>query len=336
MIYETWRPSAVGWADQRGAVNHAPLQLQKRRRSAWERCSSTGRDHGEAADRKPFKCSWGSSLWICPKLTSIPECPPRCPRISPRKFGVVPVRVEGFALPGHEGSHELHGYVAIERPNRLPETRDSHDFHCQQHRRAIMNLYGNEAWPGPSRRCASREMWSSRRVTAVPSLEIGDEDTISAPGAPGELHYHERAATERVSDIHIEPRRRTKRSHENRRHAHKFLTVPKDLQSSVISYFASDHGRDEYHLSTRICRWTAAPTCGSRARMIRSANLHLPLIYGEKVVIRLNKSTDLLNKAGIGLSGPDLDKYAVDLQPQRRDPDRETHGEAVNPPPCTP
>lgn len=37
----------------------------------------------------------------------------------------------------------------------------------------------------------------------------------------------------------------------------------------------------------------------------------LPLIYGEKVVIRLlNKSTDLLNKAGIGLSGPDLDKYA--------------------------
>ena len=115
--------------------------------------------------------------------------------------------------------------------------------------------------------------------------------------------------TERVSDIHIEPRE-TDVAVRMRIDGmlHKILTVPKDLQSSVISRIKIMGGMN---IAER-----RIPLDGRANVRIKSQDIDLristlPLIYGEKVVIRLlNKSTDLLNKAGIGLSGPDLDKYA--------------------------
>lgn len=109
--------------------------------------------------------------------------------------------------------------------------------------------------------------------------------------------------TERVSDIHIEPRE-TDVAVRMRIDGmlHKILTVPKDLQSSVISRIKIMGGMN---IAER-----RIPLDGRANVRIKSQDIDLristlPLIYGEKVVIRLlNKSTDLLNKAGIGLSGP--------------------------------
>ena len=224
-----------------------------------------------------------------------------------RKYGVVPVKVENDKL--YLAMKDPMNFMAIEevktasRKRVIPMIATSNSID-----RAIMNLYGNEGVAKAIEEIRQSGATEQAQTQTVSSVEIGDEDTISAPTVRLVNSIIERAVTERVSDIHIEPqegelvvRMRIDGM------LHRILTVPKDLQSSVISRIKIMGGMN---IAER-----RIPLDGRANVRIKSQDVDLristlPTIYGEKVVIRLlNKSTDLLNKSGIGLGGPDLEKY---------------------------
>lgn len=175
--------------------------------------------------------------------------------------------------------------------------------------RAIMQLYGNE---GAARaiedmrneRISSGEVQDSSNTNVIG----GEEDVQSAPTIRLVNSIIERAAAERASDIHLEPREgdmqvrmRVDGLMRN------VLTVPRDLQGSVISRLKIMGGMNiaEHRI----------PQDG-RANVIlkkRDIDLRLstlPTIYGESVVVRLlDKSAALLSPDGIGLHGSNLQKY---------------------------
>lgn len=102
--------------------------------------------------------------------------------------------------------------------------------------RAIMTLYGNE---GAARAIEEmrREVKASEDTATFTSSTLGDDtDAQSAPTVRLVNSIIERAATERASDIHLEPR-------ESDMHVRMridgimrtILTVPKELQQSVIA-----------------------------------------------------------------------------------------------------
>ena len=136
---------------------------------------------------------------------------------------------------------------------------------------------------------------------------IGD-DTNNAPTIRLVNSIIERAAIERASDIHLEPREgdlqvRMRIDGLMR----NVLTVPRDLQGSVISRLKIMSGMNiaEHRV----------PQDGRANVRLKSHDLDLrvstlPTIYGESVVIRLlDKSNALLNPEGLGLRGDDLRRY---------------------------
>lgn len=174
--------------------------------------------------------------------------------------------------------------------------------------RAIMTLYGNE---GAAR--AIEEMKREGGFEPAPNIALCPtnlDDSQSAPTIRLVNSIMERAVTERASDIHIEP-------HEGELRVRvrvdgvlrNILTVPKELQASVISRLKIMGSLD---ISER-----RIPQDG-RAN-IKAANTDvdlristLPTIYGEKIVIRLlDKNARLLDKHAIGLAGDDLNKYML-------------------------
>lgn len=173
--------------------------------------------------------------------------------------------------------------------------------------RAIMQLYGNE---GAAR--AIEDMRNERGISAedaqASNANIIGEDTNNAPTIRLVNSIIERAAVERASDIHLEPREgdlqvRMRIDGLMR----NVLTVPRELQDSVISRLKIMGGMNiaEHRV----------PQDGRANVRLKSNDLDLrvstlPTIYGESAVIRLlDKSAALLNPAGLGLAGSDLDRY---------------------------
>lgn len=177
--------------------------------------------------------------------------------------------------------------------------------------RAIQVLYGNE---GAAR--AIEEMKREAKTGGdislpdaafVPNM-LGEDGGNSAPTIRLVNSIIDRAITERASDIHLEPR-------EDMLHVRmridgimrEILTVPKDLQASVISRWKIMASMD---IAER-----RLPQDGRFNVRLREKNIDLristlPTIYGEKIVARLlDKSAGKLSKDAIGLTGADLEKY---------------------------
>ena len=230
-----------------------------------------------------------------------------------RKYGVVPVKVDRDRL--YLAMKDPMNFMAIEeaksasRKKVIPMISTSNGID-----RAIMNLYGNE---GVAR--AIEEMKQEVGTTAeqtpdnIAGSDIGDEDAVSAPTVRLVNSIIERAATERVSDIHIEPREDDVLVRMRIDGLlHSILTIPKNLQNSVTSRFKIMGG---INIAER-----RIPQDGRANVRIKSQDIDLrlstlPTIYGEKIVVRLlNKSGDILTKAGIGLAGRDLEKYTKLIQ----------------------
>jgi type IV pilus assembly protein PilB len=175
-------------------------------------------------------------------------------------------------------------------------------------RRAIMTLYGNE---GAARAIEEmkREAKSSEDVSTYSAANLDEEgDSQSAPTIRLVNSIIERAATERASDIHLEPREED--VHVRMRIdgvLRTILTVPKELQQSVIARF-----KIIGNMNTSERR---IPQDGRAAVRIKKQDIDLrintlPTIHGEKVVIRLlDKDEGLLAPSGIGLVGEDFEKY---------------------------
>ena len=176
---------------------------------------------------------------------------------------------------------------------------------------AIQVLYGNEgaakAIEEMQRENRGKEEEAVQDLAFV-SNQIGDDSVNSAPTIRLVNSIIERAVNERASDIHIEPR-------ENEMQVrmridgvlHNILTIPKDLQSSVISRIKVMSGLD---ISER-----RVPQDGRFNVKVKGKDFDLristlPTVYGEKTVARLlDKTGGNVSKETVGMSGKDLEKY---------------------------
>ena len=175
---------------------------------------------------------------------------------------------------------------------------------------AIQTLYGNE---GAARAIEEmkREAAASGETYTQDAAFISnqiDDSVNSAPTIRLVNSIIERAIVERASDIHIEPR---EKDLEVRMRIdgimRQILTVPKDLQNSVISRIKIMSGMD---IAERRLPQDGRFNVRVRDKDIDLRVSTLPTVFGEKIVARLlDKSGGRITKAAVGLSGPDLDKF---------------------------
>jgi len=136
----------------------------------------------------------------------------------------------------------------------------------------------------------------------------GEEDAASAPTVRLANSLIERAALEHASDIHIEPREGDVRVRIRVDGVmHSIMSVPKDLQASLLSRLKIMGGMD---ITERRIPQDGRAAVRVKERDVDLRMSTLPTIYGEKLVIRLlDKDSQLLTKEKIGLQGEDLNKY---------------------------
>ncbi len=172
---------------------------------------------------------------------------------------------------------------------------------------AISALYGSE---GTARVIEEmkREAGSSSDIVPAQMVQDTTDPEESAPTIRFVNSLIERAFTERASDIHLEPQEgemvvRMRIDGLLR----KILTVPADLQNTVISRLKIMGGMNIAEHKV--------PQDGHAMASVRGHSLDLrissmPTVYGEKMVLRLlDKSAQALSKSELGLTGRDLDHY---------------------------
>jgi len=180
--------------------------------------------------------------------------------------------------------------------------------------RAIQVLYGNEgaarAIEEMKREAAASGSQDASQMqdTSFVANTLGDDPANSAPTIRLVNSIIERAINERASDIHLEP-------HEAEMVVRMridglmrtILTVPRDLQSSVISRLKIMSGMD---IAERRVPQDGRFNVRIRDKEIDMRVSTLPTVYGEKIVARLlDKSGGNIDKSHIGFSEQDLEKF---------------------------
>ena len=178
--------------------------------------------------------------------------------------------------------------------------------------RAIQVLYGNEgaakAIEEMRREAAAKGETVAAVEAAFAANRIGDDSVSSAPTIRLVNSILERAVNEHASDIHME-------AHEKEMKVrmridgvlHEILTVPKELQASVIARVKIMSGMD---IAERRVPQDGRFNVSVRNKVIDVRVSTLPTVYGEKIVMRLlDKSGGKVSTEAIGLTGSDLEKY---------------------------
>ncbi len=228
------------------------------------------------------------------------------PKNIARRHGVVPVKLERDELT--LAMSDPLNFVALEevrtatRKRVLPKIATTAAVN-----KAISTLYGNE---GVARAIEEMRSDASRENAGARARaeEVADDAQQSAPTVRLVNSILERAAAERASDIHIEPRVdevvvRMRVDGKLR----TVLTVPEDLKRTVVSRLKIMGGMDIAE--------SRVPQDGRANVLVKGHSIDLrmstlPAMYGEKVVIRLlDKSAQLLDAKAIGLEGSNLEKY---------------------------
>ena len=172
---------------------------------------------------------------------------------------------------------------------------------------AISTLYGSEGTARVIEEMKREAGGSSDIVPAQMAQDTTDPEE-SAPTIRFVNSLIERAFAERASDIHLEPQEgemvvRMRIDGLLR----KILTVPADLQNTVISRLKIMGGMNIAEHKV--------PQDGHAMASVRGHSLDLrissmPTVYGEKIVLRLlDKSAQALSKGELGLEGRDLENY---------------------------
>ena len=233
------------------------------------------------------------------------------PKNIAKQYQVVPVRIVKDEI--YLAMSDPLNFYAIEEVRKAVRKRVVPMVaQAAQVERAIQVLYGNEG-AAKAIEEMKREAAASGETTAAPtnafvSNQLGDDSANSAPTIRLVNSIIERAITERASDVHLEP-------HENEMLVRMrvdgmmrdILTVPRDLQSSVISRLKIMSGLD---IAER-----RIPQDGRFNVRIRDKDIDLrvstlPTVFGEKIVARLlDKSGGNITKESIGLTGHDLELF---------------------------
>ena len=240
---------------------------------------------------------------------SIPtEMAQALPKNIARQYGVVPVKIAKDEL--YLAMSDPLNFYAVEEARRaakkkivpLVSTKDGIEH-------AIQVLYSSE---GAAKAIAEMKREASAngetQDTADNSNQLGEDTQSSAPTIRLVNSILERAITERASDIHLEPRENVMQVRMRIDGLMRdILTVPKDVQASVIS-------RIKIMSSLNIAEHRV-PQDGRFNVRIKDKDIDLristlPTVYGEKVVARLlDKSGGRVTKEAVGLTGSDLEKY---------------------------
>lgn len=176
--------------------------------------------------------------------------------------------------------------------------------------RAIQVLYGNEG-AAKAIEEMKREARANEDISVPDAAFVSnqlDDGASSAPTIRLVNSIIERAINERASDIHLEPREAN--LHVRMRIdgiMQEILTVPKDLQASVIARWKIMSGLD---IAERRIPQDGRFNVRVKDKDIDLRVSTLPTVYGEKIVARLlDKSGGKLSKDAVGLEGKDLEKY---------------------------
>lgn len=171
---------------------------------------------------------------------------------------------------------------------------------------AINTLYGNEGAAQAMAQMRAEAGLGEDEVTTGEASAITESGDVAAPTIRLVNSIIERAFIENASDIHWEPSEKDMiiRMRIDGR-LHKILTIPRNLQESVISRV-----KIMSHLDIVERR---VPQDGRAKVRLKGEDIDLrvstlPTIYGEKIVIRiLRRDGSQLNRRGIGLpAGEDV------------------------------
>ena len=284
------------------------LEALKIQKESGERLGTVLIEHGfitEAQLVEALRMQLGIDFVDLSKMTLQPEMVEYIPKAMARKYGIVPVKAVNDTL--YLAMKDPLNFMALEEA-KVASRRKVIPLIATERgvEHAINALYGNEG--------AAKAMAQMRAESGfVPEeLNAGGEDSgeNSAPTIRLVNSIVERAVSENASDVHFEPssedmmvRMRVDGT------LHNILTIPRDLQDSVLSRLKvmamldiaerriPQDGRCEFHTK-------------NASLDLRMSTL--PTIYGEKVVLRLlMRNNNLLDRRGIGMDeedGKKLDK----------------------------
>ena len=230
------------------------------------------------------------------------------PKNIAKQFQVVPVRMERDEL--YLAMSDPMNFYAIEEVKKAVRKKIVPMIATAEGvEHAILVLYGNEG--------AARAIEAMKRE-APTEEDNGEEaqftgnilnDNINdAPTIRLVNSIIERAILERASDIHIEPKEKELQVRMRIDGVlRKILTIPKNLQNSVISRLRIMSGMD---IAERRVPQDGRFNVKNKKREFDLRVNSLPTVYGEKIVARLlDKRAGYLTPDSIGLMGDNLKKY---------------------------
>ena len=230
------------------------------------------------------------------------------PKNIAKQFNVVPVYMTNDELllamsdPMNFYAIEEVKKVVRKRVTPMIATHDGIDH-------AIAVLYGNEG-AAQAIEAMKREISTSDEEETNNQFS-GNSLTGNADDAPTIRLVNsiiDRAVNEHASDIHIEPMEKELQVRMRiDGMLRKTLTIPKDLQSSVISRIKIMAGMD---IAERRVPQDGRFNVKSGKKDYDLRVSSLPTVYGEKIVARLlDKEAGYLTPEAIGLTGDNLKKY---------------------------
>ena len=230
------------------------------------------------------------------------------PKNIAKQFQVVPVRMERDEL--YLAMSDPMNFYAIEEVKKAVRKKIVPMIATTEGvEHAILVLYGNEG--------AARAIEAMKRE-APTEEDNGEEaqftgnilnDNINdAPTIRLVNSIIERAILEHASDIHIEPKEKELQVRMRIDGVlRKILTIPKNLQNSVISRLKIMSGMD---IAERRVPQDGRFNVKNKKREFDLRVNSLPTVYGEKIVARLlDKRAGYLTPDSIGLMGDNLKKY---------------------------
>ena len=230
------------------------------------------------------------------------------PKNIAKQFQVVPVRMERDEL--YLAMSDPMNFYAIEEVKKAVRKKIVPMIATTEGvEHAILVLYGNEG--------AARAIEAMKREAPIEE-DNGEEaqftgnilnDNINdAPTIRLVNSIIERAILERASDIHIEPKEKELQVRMRIDGVlRKILTIPKNLQNSVISRLKIMSGMD---IAERRVPQDGRFNVKNKRREFDLRVNSLPTVYGEKIVARLlDKRAGYLTPDSIGLMGDNLKKY---------------------------
>lgn len=230
------------------------------------------------------------------------------PKNIAKQFQVVPVHMEKDEL--YLAMCDPMNFYAIEEVKKAVRKRIVPMIATAEGvEHAITVLYGNEG-------AAKAIEAMKREISATQEEEENDQfsgnilnDNINdAPTIRLVNSIIDRAVHENASDIHIEPKEKELQVRMRiDGMLRKILTIPKNLQNSVISRIKIMSGMD---IAERRIPQDGRFNVKSNKKEYDLRISSLPTVYGEKIVARLlDKAAGYLTPEAIGLMGANLEKY---------------------------